>query len=150
MGLPDKDMTELKFSAHGLPCIAKRMPRLGHWCGYVGIPEEHPLFGKGYDEANRHIQAHGGLTFAEAHAAMEKTDGLWWFGFDCAHSGDLVPGMDSMDFLESAIYDLASRSEAIDGMGGDGEEVYRDINFVKAECESIAKQLAKLDAPNAS
>jgi hypothetical protein len=35
----------LDFEADGLPCIMRRNPRWGTWCGYVGIGREHPLFG---------------------------------------------------------------------------------------------------------
>ena len=46
----------------GLPCLIVRN-RVGSLCGYVGVPEGHPLFQHGYDE-NGGIEVHGGLTFA--------------------------------------------------------------------------------------
>lgn len=114
---------------------------LGHWCGYVAVPEGHPLHGKKYQE---HIQlpmsylnvamqrttsiddvgvmnmfitamsenpavgedgyidlplilpAHQGITYTEA-----DEQGRWWFGFDCAHAGDFLPGVSK--WLSSAI-----------------------------------------------
>lgn len=33
----------------GLHCLALRHPRLGTLCGYVGVPQSHPLYGLGYD-----------------------------------------------------------------------------------------------------
>lgn len=39
----------LEFKAHGLDCLLSRGPLLA-WCGYVGLTEDHPLFGYGYDE----------------------------------------------------------------------------------------------------
>jgi len=46
---------------------------------------------------------------------------IWWVGFDCAHSSDLVPGL----WLHI-------------GTGG----VYRDLDYVRAELEKLASQAA--------
>src|SRR5262245_43843719 len=32
----------------GYPCLARKM-RWGSWCGYVGVPETHPLYGLPYN-----------------------------------------------------------------------------------------------------
>ncbi|AMN41092.1 hypothetical protein [Rhodoplanes sp. Z2-YC6860] len=56
-----------------------------------------------------------------------EPDNTWWFGFDCAHAGDICPSMSR----------LGLRS-----MSGDYGEVYRDIDYVTAECQKLAKQLA--------
>lgn len=82
------------------------------------------------------IQVHGGLTFAGGcqegadpskhicHLPEEgEPDTVWWFGFDCGHSGDYLPGYVSL---------LTHR---------DRGEAYRDIPYVKAECADLAKQL---------
>jgi hypothetical protein len=53
------------------------------------------------------------------------SDDVWWFGFDCAHLGDLAPGMLRAGF---------------DGFQGD---VYRDVNYVAREVTSLAAQLAE-------
>ena len=37
------------------------------------------------------VRCHGGLTFS-GKAYWEESRADWWFGFDCAHDGDLVPG----------------------------------------------------------
>jgi hypothetical protein len=39
---------------------------MGHRCGYVSVPAEHPMFGKHYDDVE--VTVHGGLTYAEAEA----------------------------------------------------------------------------------
>lgn len=51
----------------------------GHLCGYVKIPEDHPLFKSCID-----LDCHGGISYNECNEEH-------WVGFDCAHSGDLVP-----------------------------------------------------------
>lgn len=118
-----------------LDCLILRHESIGHLCGYVGINKDHKLFkaeysacflkencGKSYCDHTLDliIDVHGGLTFSNSIPESSIKD-LWWFGFDCSHSGDLAPGMNR--FL---------------GMTGG---IYRDIDYVKQECEKLAKQL---------
>lgn len=146
---PDSD----RFEHAGLQCIVHRQD-LGHLCGYVQVPDGHPLHGKGYydpvpeslrpllDEVMRGpvgkrslvsilcanlenggridllLDVHGGLTFS----GPLRDEVGHWFGFDCAHAGDLSPGLNSL----------------ID----DGE--YRDIEYVRAECRRLAEQLSAM------
>lgn len=119
--------------ATGLPCVARRN-RLGAWCGYVGVSPEHPWHGKDYDGVDVWPDVHGGLTYASGcnettgvcHVPAEgESDDFWWFGFDTAHLGDLVPGM--LRYSDS-------------GLG----ETYRDLNYVKAETGELARQLAEV------
>ena len=79
----------------GLPCLAIRHPHSGHWCGYAAVPPQHPYHGRGQEEVD--VDVHGGLTYAKAcHADVchvpkpGEPDNVWWFGFDCAHAGDLA------------------------------------------------------------
>lgn len=93
----------------GLHCRIKRIPYHGHLCGYVGVPKEHPSWGVGLEKAP--FDVHGGITYSE----MEGE--TWWFGFDCAHAGDLIPGSPSPG------------------------HTYKDIEYVKRECMKLAEQL---------
>lgn len=132
-GVWDSEPDKIQFAdeAIGLPCLIVRGP-VGALCGYVGVPEGHPLHGKDYDDAGD-IDVHGGLTFANSCSPKAKEDRgichkpapgepdhVWWLGFDCAHSGDVCPSLDRADCY--------------------GE--YRDIPYVEAECRKLAKQLA--------
>ena len=138
--------------------VINRTGATGCLCGYVGVSKSHPFFGKNYSESvdvpesvmNREvdfdkvglinmlcangdseentldivlaIDVHGGITYAREYAPKkEDEDDLWWFGFDCGHYGDLSP--------------------AYDGMFSDG--VYRNFEYVKNECISMAKQLER-------
>jgi hypothetical protein len=100
------------------------------------VPPEHPLHGKGYDDAN--LDAHGGLTFAAACAGTichvpepGEPDELWWFGFDCSHAFDVSPG------LRLALAEvMPDRPAWLPG------ETYRDLAFVRAETEGLAAQIA--------
>lgn len=73
------------------------------------------------------IDVHGGLTYARDKAPGAEKDGRWWFGFDCAHSGDLTPGSNAK--LPAYLRDAR-------------DDVYREAAYVEAECASLAKQLA--------
>ena len=42
-------IVEKEFECNGLKCVVT-FQRHGHRCGYVGIPKEHPLYGKDYSD----------------------------------------------------------------------------------------------------
>lgn len=130
-------------SPSGLACLIVRN-NFGALCGYVGVGPDHPLHGKEYGEVD--LRAHGGLTFSAPCQEDGKIchipepgepDAVWWFGFDCAHSGDFWevtygpqhPMVLKAPHLFGA--DIRRRS-------GD---VYRDIEYVKAEVNSLATQI---------
>lgn len=100
---------------------------MGHLCGYLGVPRNHPWYGLDYDDI--YADVHGGITFSrdsdEADYPMELPPSVhaWWVGFDCAHYGDLVPNM-PFSPLEG--------------------EVYRDRNFVFHELEDLARQASEV------
>lgn len=124
----------------------------GALCGYVRIPESHPLHGVNYGaEVSTSMKpllnvvmdgplgkrspmqaflaagditridilfdVHGGVTFSDTFDT-----GGYWYGFDCSHCYDLSPGYDNSW----------------------GDRQYRDVEYVKAECASLAKQLKQL------
>jgi len=128
----------------GLPAVVKRVD-LGALCGYVGVKPTHPLHGRGYDDADD-APAHGGLTYAEGHLPREPPDaeGRWWFGFDCAHAWDLVPGL-AATMAEAHAKTLARFpgseelvASMIPGM------TYRDLAYVRGECEQLATYLRQV------
>ena len=132
-GEPDK--VQWPDEETGLPCLAVRHHRNGHWCGYVGVPPGHPLHGK--DAGDVSFNVHWGVNFAEGcapnadesrsicHVAAEgEPDHVWWFGFDCAHSGDAPPGE---QMYRGTRYD----------------DVYRTLDYVLRECKSLAAQIAE-------
>lgn len=140
-GEPDK--LQWPDEATGLPCLAVRHPRLGNWCGYVGVSPEHPLAGHPYEEIDADIDVRGGLTFSNrCHPGQTEATGIchlpgpgepedvWWFGFDCAHAGDFSPGLHrkELDWVDS-LKKLADY------------ETYRPLAYVKAECAKLALQL---------
>ncbi len=54
--------------------------------GYVGVPKEHPWYGKDYDDIEANV--HGGLTYSADHFPRKKSDEYWWVGFDTSHYMD--------------------------------------------------------------
>lgn len=146
----EPDKVQWIDAATGLDCLAVRHPTLGHWCGYVGVMEGHPLYQIGYSQCPQNcgewwcehrpealMSVHGGLTYSDTcqegdesravcHVpASGRPDHVWWFGFDCAHSDDYSPG------LSAKIGHVRFR-----------EEVYRTLEYVKRECADLAGQLA--------
>jgi len=114
----EKEGDEKIFYYKSLRCTISRVYSLGHLCGYIDLIKEIPEYGKDYDSIS--IQCHGGLTYAE------KINEFWRIGFDCAHLGDLSPYM-------------LLHNEGIHF--GVGNEVYRDMEYVKSEIIDVIEQL---------
>lgn len=87
------------------------------------------------------LEVHGGCTWAEF---MEEND-LWWFGFDCAHAGDVCPAMNALfRYLNREHPELKiPMRERRDW------ETYRTLDYVRVECAGLARQLHNL-APQES
>ena len=123
----------------GYPCRIIRSEH-GSLCGYVGLDDAHPFYAVDYNAIDnivpRHIDIspHGGLTFS---GYIKDTDvgsipapeykfnflykiPLWWFGFDCAHYYDFIPGFYTV-------------------LSNESENVYRDIPYLEAELKKLAK-----------
>lgn len=133
----EPDVAEWTDERTGLPCVALRTKSMGHWCGYVGVAEGHPLYNKSYDDSDI-FDVHGGLTFCGsslddrvAPSVTGGSGGWWWLGFDCAHSSDLVPA-----------WSIGEWGRIVRTSLMDGE--YRDLAYVKRHCKNLAAQLEKL------
>lgn len=139
----------------GYPCIIRRNAS-GVLCGYVGVPTNHSWFGIHYGDfthrkcqeeycydenccqkPDRIIDVHGGLTFSNACSEDEEygichpsNQEAWWFGFDCAHLGDLMPAYQNT-------YSNMSWARR------DG--TYKNAEYVKSEIKSMALQLKKYE-----
>lgn len=132
----EPDKIQYPDPATGLPCLIVRN-RFGALCGYVGVAEGHPWFGKPYSDPAVDVEVHGGLTFAdscdpdapEQHGICHipgpgEPDHVWWFGFDCAHYRDYTPGLSKGEW-----------------------DVYRTVDYVKHENARLAEQLVTAAAP---
>ena len=121
----------------GMPYRIQRHPEMGHLCGYIRLPKDHPwmkdaakkkptrtLRGKYRFDAKGYfargissINVHGDVTY---YGGLRRGNGLW-IGFDCAHYMDFVPGQ--RHHFENT--------------------EYRDVAYVKKELESIAEQAVR-------
>jgi hypothetical protein len=134
-----KDLNRLDWECSGYRCALRRDNDIGVWCGYVGVPLTHPLYGIDCDdiyeesaseEAMMEIEVHGGLTYSDREILDNPTDEeTWWFGFDCGHFGDIMPFL--ADVLPNSVF------------ANFGE--YKDIEYVKKETENLAVQLKKVE-----
>lgn len=156
---PDKDIwidPETDF-----PCLLWRHG--GTWCGYVGVPPDHPANGLSYYQSSyeleevesgkaaemlpaqkqvNDIHVHGGLTFSGSRDWLFPADARcrnWhFFGFDCNHAGDIDPQM-------NAYWLRAGHPEWVNEPGsafiGDERYEYCDYEYAKAQCTKLAKQL---------
>lgn len=134
----EPDKKQWQDEATGLPCLIVRS-RLGSLCGYVGIAEGHPLYEMDSDETE--LVAHGGVNFSNSCGDTDdesrfvchkpepgESDKVWWFGFDCAHAGDMW-GMNMPSNLR---------------LTGDWY-TYRDIAYVEVQCRELAQQLKLME-----
>ena len=99
----------------GLECRIIRH-EWGHLCGYVSVPA-YLWHLRCSDPLLEDITVHGGLTFTG------EMDQRYWLGFDCAHSGDYVPRMDSWADPKN----------------------YKDFFFVRKEVTQLAKQIEETE-----
>ena len=88
-----------------------------HRCGYVGVPKSNSLHGVPYSGYGM-CQCTPEYIF-NVHGGITFSGPLqgdeWWFGFDCAHHGD------------ATMYTTHG--------------IFRDLDFVINECESLATQI---------
>jgi hypothetical protein len=126
---------------------------MGAWCGYVAVPPGHPLHGISYSQCtvgcedtycyehspDAQIEVHGGLTYSAPCDGEEgvgichvpepgESGDVWWFGFDCAHLFDVVPGLG--DDLPASF--APPKAE------------YRDLAYVRSEVNRLAEQLSAM------
>lgn len=112
----EHEPNEALFVSHGYWCEVKRHESLASLCGYVLIGKKHP-----YWNLNQDFEVHGGITYE---------DGIK-VGFDCSHSGDLVPHAQMRSFRS--------------GRSNPYYETYRNMAYVKGQLEHLAAQLRAVD-----
>lgn len=137
----EPDKLQWQDDETGLPCLIVRNP-VGSLCGYVGVPLGHPWHGLDNDDDELvDVEVHGGLTFSGACQEGDdsarrichipspgEADDVWWLGFDCAHAGDISPSVERPPrFLE---------------VSGGFHETYKSLDYVRAECASLARYIA--------
>lgn len=168
---------EREFEHAGYKCVII-FQMGGYRCGYVGIPDTHPLYGEYYgnyldvkkedirdrevsgiipsllsciddDERIRidaYFQCHGGITYSDGCKGSEypiESD-LWWFGFDCAHTGDKKDLQLSYEKFPNMRKVIKLQME-IENKYQIEEDVLRTEEYVSDECKRLAEQLKEFE-----
>ena len=88
---------------------------------YVGVPEDHPLAGRHYDDMP--LDCHGGLTFADKGGHSIWPKGWYWYGWDYAHAGDFL------SFLPNS----SDRQWTVEDVEAEARQVMKQIEALLAE-----------------
>jgi len=117
-----------EWTHRGIECVARRNMTHGAWCGYVDVPRKlwmrfnRARFDTMTESIEQLINVHGGVTYSENNLDKDA----FRVGFDCAHGGDKMPKIRSGEvFMDKAF----------------PQDIYRDLAFVIAECESMVDQI---------
>lgn len=140
---------EKEWISNNLKCIVV-FQKGGYRCGYVEVPQTHPLFRKIYTEylnksTNIEIKdffkVHGGITFSGEFSEYSTTDTDWCFGFDCAHWNDKQDFDLAEKYFpeEKALYSILKNTSTI--FTSEKNCSIKTLNYVVEQCESLAKQL---------
>ena len=134
----DNEPDRIEWEASGYPALIVRN-HTGALCGYVGVPNGHPAYGKGYDEIPVY-EVHGGLTYTDrccgpiCHVPKPgESDDVWWVGFDCQHGMDDAPGL--------MRYEMRGPARHYPRLG-----TYKTVDYVRAEVEKLALELRELES----
>lgn len=111
----------------GYHCFIKRYEHSGHLSGYVVVPKTNFFFENSGDDVYQ-LNVHGSVTYRDKLKFLgnEEIDlnfaneEDWVIGFDCLQCMDINPRF--MEYCH-------------------GDQIYRDINYVTSEVESLARQL---------
>lgn len=133
---------ELEFEYKGIKCLIVRMLMKepyaleeayfgGYLCGYIFLPECHPLYGK--ELADIDIDCYVEITFSE----LSKEG--WVIGFACGHLGDIVPTSEHIKkskelFPTPEVYNKCALFNP----------TYKNLDFCIKICKEMAKQAAKM------
>lgn len=159
----EPDKRQWADPATGLPCMIKRHPGTGNWCGYVGVPEGHPAYEVGYSESISVVAVEpitvtipvvGSPAVRAAIDAIKIHDGLSFS--DRCEKGDVpaklichIPAPGEPDkvwwfgFSCGGTFDYMPGTR--EGFVDDRIE-YRPQAYVEAECAKLARQLAAIAA----
>jgi len=149
-----EEYDKLKFEYLGYECMVHRVfsqesmqPNHyfgGHLCGYVRVPDGHILFG---NEEIKEIACHGGLTYSSNTSFSHGH----WIGFDCAHSGDVVPSMELLSNKNKNQESLRCIQQVKDQLrklfpaGAMMNPTYKNIDFCITECIAMVDQLIGIE-----
>ena len=136
----------------------------GHRNGYIGVPENSPLYKKSYPEEILEINSslveevdvHGEITYTGLlNGYLVGGENLWFIGFDCNHYGDGAIEPDEMRKLLTTLSDCST--EKIENIMERYESLYsfvrksrqpenvRTLEYVQDECFKMSKQIKEIE-----
>lgn len=118
-------------TTHGYWAEVKRHPVLYHLCGYLHVPNSHPVYDWNDEKIEHVLSAYGGITYTK------RTEGKLVLGFDCAHADDFVPGVFA-SLLALRVKAQDNTDSLYDTMK---PEDYKTVQFVKEKLESLGMQV---------
>lgn len=128
----------LHFHYKGYKCLVQRVYshhdgiiELGHLCGYMIVPRQHPWHDKACEDIG--CDVHGDLTFGERDA-----HGNYLIGFDCCHPWDYNPGLEACKRAHPEIMKAVAGYE--NPFKTLFESTYKNFNFVICELKSLVDQ----------
>ena len=92
-----------------------------------------------------YFNVHGGITYAGGNSNYPIEGNLWWFGFDCAHWGDLID-LDKLEEYfgnEPQVKNRINIEKEVNSRYGTYGEI-RTKEYVEDECKSLVDQIIKL------
>jgi len=101
-----------------------------HPCAYVGIPEDHVLYNKDYEDLYNEdvdIDVHGGFTYSRDHVC-NITFNRWWLGWDYGHYDDYM-----------TYYEEYSRLKHGDQKRWTVEEIRTEVKNVIEQLKEVVK-----------
>jgi hypothetical protein len=129
----------VEFCVAGLSCLIVRHPEFGSLLGFVGVPR-----GQAARVDLDRLDVHGGIDtvgpldplYGPPPAGQERHV---WFGFVSGSLLDVVPWLQK---IRPGIYEY----EVANAQGAPGATTrakYRDLQYMRRECERLARQIAK-------
>lgn len=129
----ESEPDRIDFEVLGFRCIVRRQDQTKTLCGYIGIPQDHNLYGHSLQSLSSLLSSHAPITYRDYATPQisykgrkSKKDHRLWVGFDIPHPSDYRP------------------SEAVLGVYPSDDRPYRDIEFAIGQCEALAYQLQVL------
>jgi len=129
---------EEKFEYKGYTCRMRRHHVLGVWLGYVLIPTESKSeWLEGPDNYSL-LDVHGGITYARYEGDF------FCIGFDCGHSCDIPPGIESeLNIRNWAEDEIVKRKlgKYKNVKPSSKKRTYKNIEFVRNELKELIDQI---------
>lgn len=136
--LSEPDIVFWMDESTGLPCLIIRHTEFGSLNGYVGVGQDHRLYGSHEDDVNASV--HCGLTFHGQALTLDNRleelrapimgENIWWFGFDTSHYGDFAPG-------------LRAQLDRYGSLARYDHEQYKTLEYVRDQVLQLAKGIAE-------